>query len=136
MYFITIIKHVWVEKTTSFLLSLSTQNIANIGAKILIHKPLEFRNMKVGALKLNSFFLDKQFPIKQRGDNTCMIDFIWQQCRGKNGFKCYPYKKLKDELSQFATCFPFMSSQDVVDWARVCHPNVSIHAYDSTYRSL
>lgn len=62
---------------------LSTQKIANIGAKILIHKPLEFRNMKVGALKLNSFFLDKQFPIKQRGDNTCMIDFIWQQCRGK-----------------------------------------------------
>ena len=32
---------------------LSTQNIASIGAKILIHKPLEFRHMKVGALKLN-----------------------------------------------------------------------------------
>lgn len=42
---------------------LSTQTIANIGAKIMIHKPLEFRHMKVGALKLNSFFLDKQFPI-------------------------------------------------------------------------
>ena len=35
---------------------LSTKTIANIGAKIMIHKPLEFRHMKVGALKLNSFF--------------------------------------------------------------------------------
>ncbi|CAH3174432.1 unnamed protein product, partial [Porites evermanni] len=42
---------------------LSTQTIANIGANILTHKPLEFKNMKVGALKHNSFFLDKQFPI-------------------------------------------------------------------------
>lgn len=66
---------------------LSTQTIANIGAKIMIHKPLEFRHMKVGALKLNTFFLDKQFPIKQRGDNTCVINFIWCQCQNKNGFK-------------------------------------------------
>ena len=54
---------------------LSTQTIAHIGAKI-IHKPLHFKHMKAGALKLDSFFLDKQFPIKQRGDNTSMIDFI------------------------------------------------------------
>lgn len=115
---------------------LSTQNIASIGAKILPHKPLEFRNMKVGALKLNSFFLDKQFPIKQRGDNTCMIDFIWHQCQHKNGFKRYSYQKLKDELSEFATSFRFMSTQEVVDWARAFHPNVSIHAYDSTYKKF
>ena len=73
---------------------LSTQTIANIGAKIMIHKPLEFRHMKVGALKLNTFFLDKQFPIKQRGDNTCMIDFIWHQCQNKvrsRGWGVLPY---------------------------------------------
>ena len=33
--------------------ALSTQTIANIGANILTHTPLEFKNMKVGALKLN-----------------------------------------------------------------------------------
>ena len=38
---------------------LSTQTIASIGAKIMIHKPLEFRHMKVGALKLESYFLDR-----------------------------------------------------------------------------
>ena len=102
--------------------------MANIGAKIMIYKPLEFRNMKVGALKLNTFFLDKQFPIKQRGDNTCMIDFIWHQCQNKVGFKRYTYQKLKEELSEFTTSFPFMSTQEVVNWAKECHPNISIHA--------
>ena len=94
---------------------LSTQTIANIGAKIMIHKPLELKHMKDGALKYNSYFLDKQFPLKQRGDNTCMIDFIWHQCQNKKGFKRYTYQKLKDELSEFATNFPFMSTQKVVD---------------------
>lgn len=76
--------------------SSSVYTIANnIGAKIMIYKPLEFRNMKVGALKLNTFFLDKQFPIKQRGDNTCMIDFIWHQCQNKVGFKRYTYQNLQ-----------------------------------------
>lgn len=110
--------------------------MANIGAKIMIYKPLEFRNMKVGALKLNTFFLDKQFPIKQRGDNTCMIDFIWHQCQNKVGFKRYTYQKLKEELSEFTTSFPFMSTQEVVNWAKECHPNISIHAYDSTYKKF
>ena len=115
---------------------LSTQTIANIGAKIMIHKPLEFKHMKVGVLKRNTFFLDKQFPIKQRGDNTCMIDFIWHQCQNKVGFKRYTYQKLKEELSEFTTSFPFMSTQEVADWAKECHPNISIHAYDSTYRKF
>ena len=56
----------------------------------MIHKPLQFKQMKVAALKLNSFSLDKQFPIKQRGDNTCLIDFIWHQCQNGidvNGLK-------------------------------------------------
>ena len=94
------------------------------------------QNRHATQAKLNAFFLDKQFPIKQRGDNTCMIDFIWHQCQNKNGFKRYTYQKSKDELSEFATSFPFMSTQEVVDWARGCHPNVSIHAYDSTYKKF
>ena len=65
-----------------------------------------------------------------------MIDFIWHQCQHKNGFKRYTYQKLKDESSEFATSFPFMSTQEVVYWARAFHPNVSIHAYDSTYKKL
>ena len=32
--------------------------------------------------------------------------------------------------------FPMMSTQELIDWAKVCHPNVSIHAYDSTWRKF
>lgn len=27
-----------------------------------------------------------------------------------------------------------MTTQELVDWARACHPNVSIHAYDAVWR--
>ena len=80
--------------------------------------------------------MDKQFPIKQRGDSTCMIDFVWHHCKNKKGFKTYTYKKINDEMSEYAACFPMMSTQELVDWARACHPNVSIHAYDATYRKF
>lgn len=29
-----------------------------------------------------------------------------------------------------------MSTQGLVEWAKTCHPNVSIHAYDSTWRKF
>ena len=28
--------------------------------------------------------------------------------------------------------FSMTTAQELVDWAKECHPNVSIHAYDST----
>ena len=32
--------------------------------------------------------------------------------------------------------FPMMSTQQLIDCSKVCHPNVSIHAYDSTWRKF
>ena len=29
-----------------------------------------------------------------------------------------------------------MSTQELVDLAKACHPNVSMHAYDATYRKF
>ena len=115
---------------------LSTQTIVNVGAHIITHNEQFFKNHKAGAVSLNTFFLDKQFPIKQRGDNTCMVDFVWHHCKNKKGFKTYTYKKLEKELSMYASYFPMMSTQELVDWARACHNNVSIHAYDATYRKF
>ena len=47
------------------------------------------------------------------------------------------YQKLYDELEVYASAsFPKMSTQELVDWAKACHPNVSIHAYDSTWRKF
>ena len=117
---------------------LSTETIAEIGATITTHNEQFFKDHKVGALKLNTFFLDKQFlQIIQRGENTCMVDFVWYNCRNKKGFQKYTYQKLSDELEVYASAsFPRTSTRELVDWAKACHPNVSIHAYDSTWRKF
>ena len=66
-----------------------------------------------------------------------MVDFIWHNCKGKKGFQKNTYQKLYDELEVYASAsFPKMSTQELVDWAKACHPNVSIHAYDSTWRKF
>ena len=115
---------------------LSTETITEIGATINTHNEQFFKDHGVGNLKLNTFFLDKQFQIKQRGDNTCMIDFVWHNCKGKKGFQKRTYQKLSDELEEYAASFPMMSTQELVDWPKKCHPNISIHAYDSTCRKF
>ena len=115
---------------------LSTETIAEIGATITTRNEQFFKDNKVEALKLNTFFLDKQFQIKQRGENTCMVDFVWHNCKGKKGFQKYTYKKLSDELEDYAASFPMMSTQELIDWAKAYHQNVSIHAYDSTWRKF
>ena len=116
---------------------LSTETIAEIGATITTHNEQFFKDHKVGVLKLNTLFLEKQFQIKQRSDNTCMVDFVWHTCQGKKGFQKYTYQKLYDEMEVYGSAsFPMMSTQDLIDWAKACHPNVSIHAYDSTWRKF
>ena len=87
---------------------LSTKTISEIGADISTHNEQFFKDHKAGALKLNTFFLDKQFQIKQRGDNTCMVDFVWYNCKGKKGFQKYTYQKLSDELEVYAPSFPMI----------------------------
>ena len=116
---------------------LSTETIAEIGATITTHNEQFFKDHKVGALNLNTFFLDKYFQIKQRGENTCMVDFVWHNCKGKKGFHKYTYQKLYDEMEVYGSgSFPMMSTQELIDWAKACHPNVSIHAYNSTWRKF
>ena len=89
---------------------LSTETIAEIGATITTRNEQFFKDHKVGALKLNTFFLDKQFQIKQRGDNTCMVHFVWHNCQGKKGFQKYTYQKLYDEMEVYGSAsFPMMS---------------------------
>ena len=109
---------------------LSTKTIAEIGATITTHNEQFFKYHVAGALKLNTFFLDKQFQIKQRGDDTCMADFVWHNCQGKK-------EKLYDDMGVYGSAsFPKMSTQELIHWAKACHPNVSIHAYDSTWRKF
>ena len=61
---------------------------------------------------------------------------VWYNCKGEKGFQKYSYQKLSDELEEYAASFPMMTTQELVEWARHCHPNASIHAYDSTWRTF
>ena len=52
---------------------LSTETITEIGATITTHNEQVFKDHIVGALKLNTFFLDKQFQL-----NSCaVIIHVW-----------------------------------------------------------
>lgn len=116
---------------------LSAQTITAFACEIITHNKQFFKDHKMGVLKLESFFLSKQRQIKSHGENTCVLDYVWDQCRGKGGFKTYTYDKLKEEMMEYATDFPMISTQELIEWAKTCHSNnVSIHAYDTTYRKF
>ena len=92
---------------------LSTQTIEEVGATIITHKKSYFKHHKMGRLKLESFFLDNKNLIKVRGPDTCFLDYIWYGVKGKRSFKTYTYEKLSDELVEYSSHYPFMSTQEI-----------------------
>ena len=113
---------------------LSTQTIEEVGAKIITHKKSFFKDHKMGRLKLESFFLDSRKKLKVRDNYTCVIDYIWNEIQNVRGFKKYAYESLADELADYSTARPFMSTQEIVNWVKEHHPNnISVHAYTATY---
>lgn len=56
---------------------LSGVYIIKIGAKIIQLNKKHFKHHKMGGLKLESYLLNKQRPIKSHGVNTCVIDYVW-----------------------------------------------------------
>ena len=58
------------------------------------------------------------------------------QVKGKRGFKNYDYDKLKNELYEFVSEPPMVNTEELIDWVKQCHTNVSRHAFDSTYRKF
>ena len=115
---------------------LSTQTIEEVGATIITHKKSFFKDHKMGRLKLESFFLDNKKKLKVRGEDTCVIDYIWHEVKGKRGFKTYTYEKLSEELIDYCDMYPFMSTQEIIDWVKDCHNNISVHAYMATYKKF
>ena len=50
--------------------------------------------------------------------------------------KKHDYEKLKTELYGFAYDTPRISTEELISWAKECHNNVSIHAFDSRYKKF
>ena len=90
----------------------------------------------MGKLKLESYLLSKQRPIKSHGVNTCVIDYVWDQVRGRRGFKTYTYETLKSEIYEYVPEGDKISTNELINWAKACHDNVSIHAFDCRYRKF
>ena len=126
---------VYVLMTNNFN-PLSGQLITAIGAKILTHNPKFFAKHKMGGLKLETYLLSNSRKIKSHGENTCVLDYVWDQVRGQKGFRTYNYNKLKDELYSYAPDNPWINTEELINWAKECHTNVSIHAFDSTYKKF
>ena len=82
--------------------------------------------------------MNKQRPIKKHGVNTCVIDYVWDQVRDKKGFKSYNYEKLKNEIYDFVPedRDGKITTEELINWAKKCHNNVSIHAYDARYKKF
>ena len=117
----------------------SAQVITKIGAKVLTHKKQFFREHFMEGVKLDSHLLSKHRKIKTHGTNTCVEDFIWDQVKGKPGFRSYTFEKLSSEVHSYATIDvmghlkPKLCTENIITWAKECHPRVAIHAYDATY---
>lgn len=90
----------------------------------------------MGSVKLTSYLFDGQRKIQSHGKNTCVVDHIWEQVRGKRGFQSYDYDKLKTEIYKFVDNSPRVITEEVVNLAKECHTNVSMHAFDPTYKKL
>ena len=58
------------------------------------------------------------------------------QVRGRRGFKTYTYEKLKSEIYEYVSEGDKISTEELINWAKVCHDNVSIHAFDSRYKKF
>ena len=76
--------------------------------------------------------------IKKNDNGTvwCSLELFGTTARVRKEFQKYSYQKLSDELEEYGASFPMMTAQELVEWARHYHPNVSIHAYDSTWRKF
>ena len=115
---------------------LSAEEIKKIGCKIITHNKRFFEQHTMAGLKLETYLLSKQRPIKSYGKNTCVVDYVWDQVQGKKGFKSYTHDKLKNEIYKFVYEAPMVCTEELVEWAKQCHTNVSIHTYDSTYKKF
>jgi len=115
---------------------LSGESVTHIGCKIVNLDKKRVIKHKMGKLKLESYLLNKQRPIKSHGVNTCVVDYVWDQVRGQRGFKTYTYDKLKSEIYDYVPEGQMISTEELINWANECHDNLSIHAFDSRYRKF
>lgn len=115
---------------------ISGQSVSELGFNIISLDKKQPGNTKMGSLKLESYLLNKQRPITKHGAKSCVVDYVWDQVRGKRGFKTFTYEKLRDEIYKFVPDDEMTNTKELIEWAKNCHNNISIHAFDARYRKF
>ena len=120
---------------------LSAEYITAVGGRIIVYDKQFFKEHDMGKPFLETQVLSGQKTIRQTGENTCVIDYIWSQCRGRRGFKMYTFDEkntlnLCEELQDYATNYPMMNTDEIIRWAKECHYNVSVYAHDAKYKKF
>ena len=73
------------------------KTIAQIRCKIIPYDDKQFIKENMGRLKLASYLINRKNADSRRcGENTCVVDYVWDQTKSKKGFKTYDYHKLKN----------------------------------------
>ena len=93
---------------------ISGQSVSELGFNIISLDKKQPGNTKMGSLKLESYLLNKQRPITKHGAKSCVIDYVWDQVRGKNGFKTYTYEKLRDEIYKFVPDDEMINTKELI----------------------
>ena len=120
----------------------SAQVITKIGAKVMVYNKQLLGEHYMEGVKLESHLLSKCGKIKSFGKDTCVPDYLWDQCKGRRGCRSYTREKFVAEVSSYATIDvmgrlkPVLCTDNIIQWAKECHPNVSIHAFDATCRKF
>ena len=114
---------------------LSGESITDIGFDIINLDKKHPIKTRMGSIKLESYLLNKQRPITKHGVNTCVIDYVWDQVRDKRGFKTYT-RQIEDEIYKFVFEGEMINTEELINWAKNCHTNVSVHAFDARYRKF
>ena len=55
---------------------------------------------------------------------------------GVNEVLKHDYDKLKNEIYRYVPEGDMISTEELINWAKACHDNVSIHAFDCRYRKF
>lgn len=73
----------------------------------------------------------------KKGDDTCVIDYIWEPIRGKRDFRSYTYQSFKEELRGFSSDkFPQMATDEIKNWVSTATNSASLHAYDVMFEKF
>lgn len=56
--------------------------------------------------------------VKFYGKDTCVVDYVWNQVRGKKGSRTYDYDRLKDEIYRFCEQAPWVGTYELISWAK------------------